>query len=350
MIATDSIRRRATASPPEISVVLPVHEEAGALGAVVARIAAALADESYEIVLVDDGSRDASWQVILGLRAAHPHLVGIRFTRNFGHQSAILAGLIAARGDAVIMMDSDGQHPPELLPELVARWRAGALVVQGIRIDDDAESAFKRGTSRLFYRAFTALAGVRIPRGSADFRLLSRSVLDKVLASSGPLLFLRGLIPWLGFQAENVPFTVERRLAGRTSYSLRRMLQLSVHGLLGFSINPLRFASAMGIAVSLLAFIYLAYIVTIWFTSREVVPGWASTAGLLAFLGGIQLLTLGILGEYVGRIFTAHLDRPPFVIQEQFGDAPARADSVARADASPRADVGARGIVKTTPG
>jgi dolichol-phosphate mannosyltransferase len=325
----DPAWRRSPASAPEISVVLPVHQEAGALGTVVARIAAALAAESYEIVLVDDGSRDGSWDVILALRAAHPQLVGIRFTRNFGHQSAILAGLIAARGDAVIMMDSDGQHPPELLPELVARWRSGAVVVQGIRTGVAEENAFKRGSSNLFYRVFTALAGVHIPKGSADFRLLSREVLDKVLASSGPLLFLRGLIPWLGFQAEYVPFTVESRLAGRTSYSLRRMLQLSVHGLLGFSINPLRFASAMGIAVSLLSFAYLLYIVAVWLMGR-VVPGWASTAGLLAFLGGIQLLTLGILGEYVGRIFTAHLDRPPFVIREQFGDVTARAEHPAR--------------------
>ena len=320
----DAAWRRSPANPPEISVVLPVHEEAGALAAVIARITGALAGESYEIILVDDGSRDGSWDVMLALRATCPQLVGIRFTRNFGHQSAILAGLVAARGQAVIMMDSDGQHPPELLPELIARWRGGAVVVQGIRTGIGDANAFKRGSSNLFYRVFTALAGVQIPRGSADFRLLSRHVVDKVLASSGPLLFLRGLIPWLGFQAENVEFTVEPRLAGRTSYSLRRMLQLSVHGLLGFSINPLRFASAMGIAVSLLAFAYLVYIVAIWLTSREVVPGWASTAGLLAFLGGIQLLTLGILGEYVGRIFTAHLDRPPFVIREQFGEVASR--------------------------
>jgi len=322
--------RRPAANVPEISVVLPVHEEAGALVTVVARIVTALAGESHEIILVDDGSRDGSWDVILALRATCPQLVGIRFTRNFGHQSAILAGLVAARGEAVIMMDSDGQHPPELLPDLISRWRGGAMVVQGIRTGAADENAFKRGSSSLFYRVFTALAGVQIPRGSADFRLLSRPVLEKVLASSGPLLFLRGLIPWLGFQAENVEFTVEPRLAGRTSYSLRRMFQLSLHGLLGFSINPLRFASAMGVAVSLLAFAYLVYIVSIWFTSREVVPGWASTAGLLAFLGGIQLLTLGILGEYVGRIFTAHLDRPPFVVREQFGDTSRRTESGAR--------------------
>ena len=316
--------RRASSLTPEISVVLPVHEEAGALPAVVRRIAGALAGESHEIVLVDDGSRDASWNVMVDLRADHPQLRGIRFTRNFGHQSAILAGLLAARGRAVIMMDSDGQHPPELLPDLIARWRAGAPVVQAIRTGAADEGPLKRGTSRLFYRIFTWLAGVEIARGSADFRLLARPVVDEVLSSAGPLLFLRGLIPWLGFPVETVPFTVERRLAGRSSYDLRRMLRLSIHGVLGFSINPLRLASALGIAVSLLAFTYLVYIVGIWLTSDEVVPGWASTAGLLALLGGIQLFTLGILGEYVGRIFVANQERPPFVIREQFGDTAAR--------------------------
>lgn len=313
--------RRGAESAPEISVVLPVHEEAGALETVVRRVAAALAGEACEIVLVDDGSRDRSWEVITELRAAFPMIRGIRFTRNFGHQSAILAGLIAARGRAVVMMDSDGQHPPEVIPELVARWRGGASVVQAIRTGAADAGPVKRWTSRVFYRLFTALAGVPIAPGSADFRLLARPVVAQVLASAGPLLFLRGLIPWLGYPAETVEFTVQQRLAGRSSYDLRRMMRLSLHGLLGFSINPLRVASALGIAVSLLSFLYLVYIVGIWLTSDAVVAGWASTAGLLAFLGGIQLLTLGILGEYVGRVFMANLERPPFVIREQFDEA-----------------------------
>lgn len=309
---------------PELSIVLPVHNEAGALATVVRRVATALRGQSHEIILVDDGSRDASWETIGALRAELPQVVGIRFTRNFGHQAAILAGLVAARGAAVVMLDSDGQHPPELIPELVARWRGGAPVVQAIRTGAADAGAFKRATSRLFYRIFTALAGVRIPRGSADFRLLARPVVDRVLASSGPLLFLRGLIPWLGYEAVLVPFAVEHRLAGRSSYGLRRMLRFSAHGLLGFSINPLRLASALGVTISGLAFLYLAYVVAIWFTSREVVPGWASTAGLLAFLGGVQLLTLGILGEYVGRLFVANLGRPAYVVREQFGDSGVR--------------------------
>lgn len=314
-----SLDRRLAASAPQISVVLPVHDEAGALLPVLQRVADALQGESHEIVLVDDGSTDASWEVMLDLRARFPQLRGIRFTRNFGHQSAILAGLMAARGQAVIMMDSDGQHPPELIPELLAHWRAGAPVVQAIRTGVADEGVLKRASSRVFYRVFTALAGVEIVRGSADFRLLARPVVQHILASAGPLLFLRGLVPWLGFPTDVVSFRVAPRVAGRSSYGLRRMLRLSVHGLLGFSINPLRLASALGIGVSVLAFGYLVYIVAIWLTSQAVVPGWASTAGLLAFLGGIQLLTLGILGEYVGRIFVGNQQRPPFVIREQFG-------------------------------
>ena len=313
--------RRLPQADPEISVVLPVHDESGSLGLVVERLANALAGESYEIVLVDDGSRDRSWEVMLELRDVHPQLRGIRFTRNFGHQSAILAGLVSARGRAVIMMDSDGQHPPEVVPSLITHWRRGASVVQAIRIGEAGEGPLKRGTSNLFYRVFTALAGVRIARGSADFRLLDRPVVEQVLASAGPLLFLRGLIPWMGFATETVEFSVEQRIAGRSSYDLRRMIRLSLNGLLGFSINPLRLASALGITVSLLSFLYLAYIVGIWLTSDAVVAGWASTAGLLAFLGGIQLLTLGILGEYVGRLFLANQQRPSFVIRDQFGAA-----------------------------
>lgn len=322
MISTPTMPLRpAVHAYPEISVVLPVHNEAGALAAVVRRVAAALAGESHEILLVDDGSRDRSWEVMLELRHAYPTLRGLSFTRNFGHQSAILAGLVAARGRAVIMMDSDGQHPPEVIPKLLSRWRQGASVVQAIRTGAAGEGLLKRGSSRLFYRVFTALAGVQIARGSADFRLLARPVVEQVLASAGPLLFLRGLIPWLGHATESVEFDVEERLAGRSSYDLRRMVRLSLNGLLGFSINPLRLASALGITVSLLSFAYLAYIVGIWLTSDAVVAGWASTAGLLAFLGGIQLLTLGILGEYVGRLFLANQARPAFVVREQFGEA-----------------------------
>ena len=313
------------APAPEISVVLPAHDEERALPVMIERLAAQLAAVAHEIVVVDDGSTDGTWAVLERLSAERAGVVGLRLTRNFGHQSAILAGLSTARGEAVVMMDADGQHPPELLPAFIERWRAGAMVVQGVRRGRADETHGKVLSSRAFYRVFNALAGVRIPEGAADFRLLARPVVDSVLASAGPLLFLRGLVPWLGYRTEYVPFEVQHRLGGATSYTIRRMVRLSIDGLLGFSVIPLRVSVVAGVLVSLLAFLYLLYVVVIWFTSGEVVPGWASTAGLLSLLGGIQLLTLGILGEYVGRLFISNLQRPHFVVADRTGDGPGAA-------------------------
>ena len=301
-----------------VSIVLPAHDEAEALPSVVAAIVAAVAPAHFEILVVDDGSTDGTWRQVQLLRQSHPTVRGLRFTRNFGHQSAILAGLIAARGDAVIVMDADGQHPPELIPVFLERWREGYQVVQAIRTVSTA-APIKSLFSQLFYRALHGLSGVDVPAGSADFRLLGRPVVDAVLQSAGHLLFLRGLVPYLGYEAAYVPFTAPRRIAGRTSYTWRKMVQLSIDGLMSFSIVPLRAAIAVGVSVSLASFAYLVYIVVIWLTARGVVPGWASTVGLLSLLGGIQLLTLGIVGEYLGRMFLSSLNRPAFVIREQTG-------------------------------
>lgn len=303
-------------SPPVLSVVLPAHNEQDALPVMVAAIAASLQQWSHHIIVVDDGSTDGTWRVVEELRSKYD-VRGIRFTRNFGHQAAILAGLLAARGDAVVMMDADGQHPPELLPAFVEQWRGGSQVVQGIRRRDASAGAFKRWASAAFYRVIRLLAGVDIHPGSADFRLLARPVLEHVLGSAGPLLFLRGLIPWLGYETSYVPFDAGRRIGGKTSYTLRRMLRLSVDGLLGFSIVPLRLAVALGFLISGASFVYLAYVLWIRLTAGNVVPGWASMTGLLSLLGGIQLLTLGVLGEYVGRLFLSTMKRPSYVIRDQ---------------------------------
>lgn len=304
-----------TPSRPMLSVVLPAHNEQDALPPVVHAIASSLQHCSYEIIVVDDGSTDGTWKIVEELREKYD-LRGIRFTRNFGHQAAILAGLLAARGEAVIMMDADGQHPPELLPRFVEQWQAGSPVVQGVRRYDASANAFKRWASVVFYRVIRILAGVDIHSGSADFRLLARPVVEEVLASAGPLLFLRGLVPWLGYKTTYVPFDAGLRIAGRTSYTLGRMMRLSIDGLLGFSIIPLRLAIALGFLISGASFLYLVFIVGARLTSGNVVPGWASMTGLLSLLGGIQLLTLGVLGEYVGRLFLSTLKRPHYVIRD----------------------------------
>ncbi len=304
-----------------VTVVLPAHNEEAALPLVVAAIMSAASAWNLEIVIVDDGSTDGTWREIQALQKTHREVRGLRFTRNFGHQSAILAGLLAARGDAVIVMDADGQHPPGLIPTFLERWREGFQVVQAIRADGP-EPQIKSFFSRLFYRVLHALSGVDVPTGSADFRLLGRPVVDAVLQSAGHLLFLRGLVPYLGYETAFVPFTAPARIAGRTSYTWRKMVRLSVDGLMSFSIVPLRAAIAVGLSVSVASFLYLVYIVVIWLTARGVVPGWASTVGLLSLLGGIQLLTLGIIGEYLGRLFLSSLNRPRFVIREQTGAVP----------------------------
>lgn len=302
---------------PLISIVAPAHNEEDSLNRFTQRVVCELSSVDHEIVLVDDGSTDRTWDTILELRKQYPQVRGLSFTRNFGHQSAILAGLMAARGQAVIMMDSDGQHPESLIRHLIEDWQSGHDVVQAVRTQSEKEGILKRVTSRVFYTILGILSGVKVPRGSADFRLLSRTAVDAVLQSAGSQLFLRGLISWMAFPTSYVPFNAQARAAGRSSYTWRRMIRLSIDGLMTFSIIPLRIAIALGISISALSFLYLVYIVIIWLTSTRVVPGWASVAGLLSLLGGIQLLTIGVLGEYLGRLFLSNLNRPHFVIKER---------------------------------
>jgi glycosyltransferase involved in cell wall biosynthesis len=311
-----------------VTVVLPAHNEESTLPLVVPAVVAATTPCDVEILIVDDGSTDETWRQIQLLRKIHPGVRGFRFTRNFGHQAAILAGLLHARGDAVIVMDADGQHPPALIPVFLEQWRQGHQVVQAIRTADPGRP-IKSWFSRQFYRLLHALSGVDVPAGAADFRLLGRPVVDEVLKSAGHLLFLRGLVPYLGYEAALVPFVAPPRLAGRTSYTWRKMVRLSLDGLMSFSIIPLRAAIVIGFSVSIASFLYLVYIVAIWLTASGVVPGWASTVGLLSLLGGIQLLTLGVVGEYLGRLFLYSLNRPSFVIREQTGSVQERVPAAA---------------------
>lgn len=299
-----------------VSVVLPAHNEAGNLATVVASLRDALPEEDVEIIIVDDGSTDGTWQTILDI-AKRADVRGLRLSRNFGQQAAILAGLEAARGDAVITMDADGQHPPEVISSLLAAWRGGARIVQALRLDSEDTPVLKKLTSHCFYWVLSRLAAVRIEAGSSDFRLLDRRTVDIIRRHAGPIPFLRGMLPWLALPTETIRYQAKARLSGDTSYPLGRMVRLSLDGILSFSTVPLRLATAIGGFVSALAFAYLVYVAVIRFTSGEAVPGWASTAGLLSLLGGFQLLTLGILGEYLGRLFIGSLGRPLFVVADE---------------------------------
>lgn len=304
-------------SPPLISVIAPAHNEEESLALFVANVTRNLGSVTHEIIIVDDGSTDGTWATILDLQHHYPNLRSIRFTRNFGHQSAILAGLTEARGRAVIMIDSDGQHPASLIPQLISTWQGGYDVVQAVRVKSTHEGYLKKITSNLFYRILATLSGVNVPQGSADFRLLSRQAVNEVKNSAGSQLFLRGLIPWMGFPTSYVSFEAGPRAAGTSSYTWKRMIRLSVDGLMTFSIIPLRLAIALGLFISILSFIYLAYILIVWATNSQVVHGWASMTGLLSLLGGIQLLTIGVVGEYLGRLYIANLNRPHFVVQDR---------------------------------
>lgn len=308
-----------TTATPEISIIMPAYNECESLPDTVAAVATHLHGIDYEIVIVDDGSKDATWSVIEQLSTLYPRLRGLRFSRNFGHQSALLAGLTAARGQAAISLDSDGQHPPELIPTLVEMWRNGAPVVQTLRQDVEKVGLFKRFTSRSFYRLFSWLAGTPISPGSADFRLLDRRALDIILAHPRSAMFLRGFVPWTGFRTEYLEFQLKDRIAGDTKYSMKKMLGLAKQGLTRFSIKPLRLATLLGSITCLAALGYLGYVLYTRLIGGDFAPGWASVAGLLSLLGGLQLLIMGILGEYIGMIFEAQQARPDFIVAEQVG-------------------------------
>lgn len=304
---------------PVFSIVIPLLNEEASLPALIEKIETTLRGQFYEVVLVDDGSTDGTWGEIQIALRRHRNWQAIRLTRRFGHQAALAAGIRSARGRAVIMMDGDGQHPPELILSMVECWRGGAKVVQMIREEAPSASFIKRTTSRLFYRAFSMLSEIPIQMAASDFRLLDRSVVDMITGPGATTPFLRGLVPWLGYRTVDLKYHPRERIGGETKYSLVRMVSLAIHGITSFSIAPLRLATYTGLTFASLSFFYLCYIAFVGIFSPHAVSGWASIAGLVALLGGVQLICMGLIGEYLGRVFNAHLARPPYVIAESLG-------------------------------
>lgn len=308
---------------PLISVVVPVFNEQDNVAHLVERLTNALDSlgESYEVLFIDDGSRDATWIKIANAVAHyHPRLRGLRLARQFGHQSALLAGLSRARGQAVVSMDGDLQHPPELIPELVEAWKQGAAVVETRRHYNAHTSLFKKLSSALFYRFFSLMSDIHMEEGRSDFRLTDRRVLDQVLAFQQNDIFLRGVVTWLDFPSTTIEFEAPNRLHGESKYTLRSMLRFARGGILAFSTKPLRVGIALGLVTSALAFVALCYILAQYVTGRTV-PGWASTLGLLVLLFGVLFVILGVIGGYVGLIYIMLQRRPPYVIYEET-DAP----------------------------
>jgi dolichol-phosphate mannosyltransferase len=303
-----------------ISIVIPAYNEELNLAVLYANLREVLDNAvgagDWEVVLVDDGSTDATWRLVTELGARDARVRGVRLSRNFGHQTALIAGIAAARGDAVVTMDADMQHPPSVVPQLLAEWRAGAQVVHAIRRDPPGLSPFKRTTSRLYYRLFSFLSGVEIEAGSADFCLLDRQVVDAVLQFEEEGLFLRGLVHWVGYSTASVAFTPGERHAGATKYSLRKMLSLGWHGVSSFSLVPLRIGIALGLGSSLLAFVGVGLAIAGKWLDDDAIPGWASSVAISSFLFGVLFVFLAVLAEYVGRIAVEVRRRPRFLVRE----------------------------------
>ena len=301
-----------------LSIVVPCFNEEATLLELHSRATRAAEDivgQDFELVLVNDGSRDRTWQVMQALTGEDTRVAAVNLSRNHGHQLALSAGLSVAQGDRVLVLDADLQDPPELLPEMMRLMDEGADVVFGQRRHRNGESLFKRVSASVFYRVLRWLSDVRIPVDTGDFRLMSRRAVDVLNSMPEAHRFIRGMVGWLGFKQVPLAYDRQPRRAGTTNYPLRRMIRLAIDAITGFSIRPLRIASMLGILFALLGLAGVLFSVWGWFFGRTV-PGWTSVMVVLLTIGGIQLTVLGIIGEYLGRLYIESKRRPLFVIDE----------------------------------
>lgn len=308
---------------PTLSIVVPLYNEEHNVAPLVERIVAIAKrlpqQPAYEIVLVNDGSRDGTLARIRHEIAARPNVVLVNLSRNFGHQLAASAGVDVARGDAVVLMDGDLQDPPELIADFVEKWHEGFDVVYAVRRSRKGESPFKLFTARLFYRTIKRLTKVSIPVDTGDFRLMSRRVVDALKRSPERHRFLRGLVSWVGYNQTGVEYDRDERHSGTTKYPLPKMIRFAIDGITSFSDVPLRFASYLGFISSAVAFIYALMVIGFKLFGANApgyTRGWASLIVAILFLGGVQLISLGILGEYIGRIYDEVKGRPLYLISE----------------------------------
>ena len=309
---------------PAYSIVLPVFNEEATLPELVRRLEELLGrlDGPSEVILVDDGSSDQSYVLMLAAREADERFKVLRLSRNFGHQVAITAGIDVAAGDAVIVMDADLQDPPEVVVELAERWREGYDVVYGVREERTGDNRFKKATASGFYRVFRRLSEVDVPLDAGDFRLVDRRALEAFKTMRESNRYVRGMFGWIGFRQGEVRFQRDERYAGETKYPLTKMVRFATDGIVSFSSAPLRLALNVGFVVSALSFLLGIVFLVSKLAGLYSVPGLASVAVLVAFLGGIQLLVLGVMGEYIARIHDEVKGRPLYLVRDAHGLSP----------------------------
>lgn len=309
-------------APSLLSVVIPCYNEAEVIGETIKRLrsfCADLIDLDVELIFVDDGSRDRTRALLKGFAAEDPRIKLICFARNFGHQIAVTAGIDAARGDAVVLIDADLQDPPEVILQMVEKWRNGYDVVYGTRTERPGESRFKLATARGFYRLLNRLSEVPIPLDTGDFRLMSRDVVTTLKAMPERDRFVRGMVSWVGFNQIALPYRRAERFAGESKYPLRKMIRFATDGILSFSSKPLQISVAMGMTSATMAILGIVYALAMRLFTDIWVEGWTALMIAVLFLGGVQLISVGILGEYIGRIYNEIKGRPLYVVKEYVG-------------------------------
>ncbi len=306
---------------PTLSVVAPCFNEEGVLHELYRRISAVLdgAGESWELVLVNDGSRDRTPEIMRELHAADPRVKVVDFARNFGHQIAVTAGMNYAQGDSVVLIDADLQDPPELILEMLAKWREGYEVVYAIRAERKGETWFKEFTAKAFYRIIYKITDIDIPMDTGDFRLMDRKVVEALKTMREKHRFMRGMSVWVGFRQTGVKYVRAERYAGETKYPLKKMLKFAMDGITSFSYFPLQVATYIGFASALIAVLGIIVTIILRLSGSHAFFGQATTLVSVLFLGGVQLICLGILGEYLGRIYDEVKGRPLYIVREALG-------------------------------
>ena len=304
-----------------ISIVVPLYNEEEVIHESYRRLTEVMKNtgEDYELILVNDGSRDKTAYLAAELAKQDFHVKLICFSRNFGHQIAITAGMDYAKGDAVVIIDADLQDPPEVIPEMIAKWKEGYHVVYGKRIKRHGETLFKKVTAKLFYRFLQHMTQIDIPTDTGDFRLIDRKVCDAMKRLNEKNRYVRGLVSWVGFKQYALEYVRDERFAGETKYPFKKMLKLAMDGVTSFSYKPLKIATFVGFCLSGLSFLYLIFILIQKLIGIPTAWGWASLLAVQLFFNGVILIILGILGAYVGRIYEECKERPLYIVQEEIG-------------------------------